>query len=153
MGYKIHVDSDGNSTQGWASYDPPKLLSELFDDVDDLNTSVTDLNTSVTNLDTRVTALESATFDSVDLTPLTTRLDTLEAIDFSQPDLSNLTDGLDAIQTRTATLESLIGLLNNNNPTDTVLENRITNLESKVTALISVYQSVKAIHNMPINLS
>jgi hypothetical protein len=201
---EVELVEYNSSTQGWVSYNPPKLLSELFEAVEELQGGTDDFviegdltvkgNSSfesnlnaedgikttdvelgtfsngsftrasprrrlstlfddVDDLDTRVTTLESATFESVDLTPITTRLNALEAIDFSQPDLSNLTDGLDAIQTRTDTLESLIGLLNNNNPTDTVLENRITNLESKITALISVYQSIKAIHNMPINLS
>lgn len=142
-------DTDGNFVRS----DPRRRLSRLFDDVEDIEGDINSIEGDITNLDGRVTSLESAAFDSVDLTPITTRLNALEAIDFSQPDLSNLTTGLSAVQTRTATLEGLIGQLNNDNPTDTILEHRITNLESKITALISVYQSIKAIHNMPINLS
>ncbi|MCP3697754.1 MAG: hypothetical protein GY920_04240 [Aliivibrio sp.] len=103
-------------------------------------------------IELRLTNLEDAELPPVDLSNIESRLTALEGIDFTPPDLSNLTNSITALQTRTGTLESLIGLLNNNNPTDTALENRITNLEAKINALISIYNSIKAIHNMPINL-
>ena len=103
-------------------------------------------------IELRLTNLEDAELPPVDLSNIESRLTALEGTDSTPPDLSNLTNNITALQTRTGTLESLIGLLNNNNPTDTALENRITNLETKINALISIYNSIKAIHNMPINL-
>jgi len=103
-------------------------------------------------IELRLTNLENIELPPVDLSNIETRLDALESLDFTPTDVSDLTAGLASLQTRTGTLESLIGLLTNNNPTDTALENRITNLETKINALISIYNSIKAIHNMPINL-
>jgi hypothetical protein len=171
---------EGFDDSSHTSFNPPKLLSTLFNDVDSLNTRVTALESAgftgtidlsgiearlenlenielppvdLSSIELRLTNLENIELPPVDLSNIETRLDALESLDFTPTDVSNLTTGLAALQTRTGTLESLIGLLNNNNSTDTVLENRITNLESKINALISVYQSIKAIHNMPINLS
>ena len=177
---------EGFDDSSHTSFQPPKLLSTLFDDVTTLQSDFTDLEERVTTLESagftgtvdlsgiltrisnlenielppvdlsaielRLTNLEDAELPPVDLSNIESRLTALEGIDFTPPDLSNLTNSITALQTRTGTLESLIGLLNNNNPTDTALENRITNLETKINALISIYNSIKAIHNMPINL-
>ena len=177
---------EGFDDSSHTSFQPPKLLSTLFDDVTTLQSDFTDLEERVTTLESagftgtvdlsgiltrisnlenielppvdlsaielRLTNLEDAELPPVDLSSIESRLTALEGIDFTPPDLSNLTNSITALQTRTGTLESLIGLLNNNNPTDTALENRITNLETKINALISIYNSIKAIHNMPINL-
>ena len=177
---------EGFDDSSHTSFQPPKLLSTLFDDVTTLQSDFTDLEERVTTLESagftgtvdlsgiltrisnlenielppvdlsaielRLTNLEDAELPPVDLSNIETRLTALEGIDFTPPDLANLTNSITALQTRTGTLESLIGLLNNNNPTDTALENRITNLETKINALISIYNSIKAIHNMPINL-
>ena len=197
---------EGFDDSSHTSFQPPKLLSTLFDDVTTLQSDFTDLEERVTTLESagftgtvdlsgiltrisnlenielppvdlsaielrltnledaelppvdlsaielRLTNLEDTELPPVDLSNIESRLTALEGIDFTPPDLSNLTNSITALQTRTGTLESLIGLLNNNNPTDTALENRITNLETKINALISIYNSIKAIHNMPINL-
>jgi len=135
-------------------YDPPRLVSELFEEDISLQDDLDALEERVSTVETSLGELSGYVNFTVypQVSSNTSRIIALESASFDASELSAITDGLAALQTRTGTLESLIGLLTNNNPTDTVVENRITNLETKIDALISVYNSIKAIHNMPINL-
>ncbi len=143
-----------NAEGDFVPFDPPKLLSELFEEGTGLQDDLDALEDRVSTVETSLGELSGYVNFTVypQVTSNTSRIIALESASFDASELSNLTDTLAALQTRTGTLESLIGLLTNNNPTDTVVENRITNLETKIDALISVYNSIKAIHNMPINL-
>ena len=144
--YQVTIEPDGSSTQGWVPYDPPILLSELFDDVDDLEVKVKDLEDLIEDLENDIAT--NASNITTNASGIAANAAAIAAIDTSGGNTSFL-----ALEARTATLENLVAAFNNNNNTDTPIENRITNLEAKINALISVYQSVKAIHNMPINLS
>jgi len=149
-------DSEGTFTE---DYKLREKIDAIESDIGSLDGRVSALESAeftgtvdLSGILTRISNLENIELPPVDLSNIESRLTALEGIDFTAPDLSNLTNSITALQTRTGTLESLIGLLNNNNPTDTALENRITNLETKINSLISIYNSIKAIHNMPINL-
>ena len=124
-------------------------VSQNETNIQTLTDAINDTNGNVSNLTARVVALENAPFDA---TPIYDRLTALEASSFDTSVVDNLSTSVTALQTRIGTLESLIGLLTNNNTNDTGIEHRLTNLERKINALVSVYQSVKAIHNMPIDL-
>ena len=143
-------DADGNFTESW----------RLTDKISSIEGSISSIEArldagglfDLSGIETRLDNLEDIELPPVDLSNIESRLDALESIDFTPTDVSSLATGLAALQTRTGTLESLMGLLSNNNPTDTAIENRIAQVERKVDALLSVYNSIKAIHNMPLNL-
>ena len=169
-------DADGNFTESWRL---TNKISSIEGSISSLDGRVSALESAgftgtidlsgiesrLTNLENielppvdlsaielRLTNLENIELPPVDLSNIESRLDALESLDFTPTDVSSLTTGLAALQTRTGTLESLIGLLSNNNPTDTAIENRIAQVERKIDALLSVYNSIKAIHNMPLNI-
>ena len=127
----------GEDLEDFVPFDPPKLLSELFDvntgggDISALQTQV-DTNTSnISSNASRITALENAPFDSSLLDDLST--------------------DLQALQTRTGTLESLVGLLTNNNTNDTAIEHRISAIEKSIHALKAIYEAKKAVYNIPLD--
>ena len=106
-------------------------VSQNETDIQTLADAINDTNGNVSNLTARVVALESASFDS-------------SIVD-------NLSTTVQALQTRTGTLESLIGLLTNNNTNDTAIEHRISRLEKTITALKSIYDAKKAVYNIPVD--
>ena len=106
-------------------------VSQNETDIQTLADAINDTNGNVSNLTARVVALEGASFDS-------------SIVD-------NLSTTVQALQTRTGTLESLIGLLTNNNTNDTAIEHRISRLEKTITALKSIYDAKRAVYNIPVD--
>ena len=95
------------------------------------NIDLDSINTSINSLDGRVTALEGSSFDS-------------SIVD-------NLSTNVQALQTRIGTLESLIGLLTNNNTNDTDIEHRISRLEKTILALKAIHDAKKSVYNIPVD--
>ena len=81
----------------------------------------------------------------------TSRISALEAASFDSSIVDNLSTSVQALQTRTGTLESLIGLLTNNNTNDTDIEHRITRIEKTILALKAIHDAKKSVYNIPLD--
>jgi len=104
------------------------------------------------NIISRIEALEGAGFSQpFDPTAIVDRLTALEGSQFDVSIVDNLSTNVQALQTRIGTLESLIGLLTNNNTNDTAIEHRLTNLEKIITALKAMHEAKKAVYNIPLD--
>ena len=111
-----------------------KNIQDISDNRDDILALRDDrdaMRDAIEALDTRVTALEGASPDS--------------------SELDNLSLSVQALQTRTGTLESLIGLLTNNNTNDTDIEHRITRIEKTILALKAIHDAKKSVYNIPLD--
>ena len=86
-----------------------------------------------------------------DITALDTRVTALEGASPESSELDNLSLSVQALQTRTGTLESLIGLLTNNNTNDTDIEHRITRIEKTIVALKAIHDAKKSVYNIPLD--
>ena len=78
----------------------------------------------------------------------------LKALEDSSPTISipdDLSTTVQALQTRIGTLESLIGLLTNNNTNDTAIEHRISRLEKTILALKAIHDAKKSVYNIPLD--
>ena len=81
----------------------------------------------------------------------TNRISALESASFDSSIVDNLSTSVQALQTRTGTLESLIGLLTNNNTNDTAIEHRISRLEKTILALKAIHDAKKSVYNIPVD--
>ena len=81
----------------------------------------------------------------------TSRISALESASFDSSIVDNLSTSVQALQTRTGTLESLIGLLTNNNTNDTAIEHRISRLEKTILALKAIHDAKKSVYNIPVD--
>ena len=86
-----------------------------------------------------------------DIEALDTRVSALEDASFDSSIVDNLSLSVQALQTRTGTLESLIGLLTNNNTNDTAIEHRISRLEKTILALKAIHDAKKSVYNIPVD--
>ena len=82
---------------------------------------------------------------------LTRSISALEAASNPSSGVDDLSTTVQALQTRIGTLESLIGLLTNNNTNDTAIEHRISRIEKAITALKAIHDSKKSIYSIPLD--
>ena len=88
---------------------------------------------------------------SFTLTDLEARVTALEGSSFDSSIVDNLSTTVQALQTRTGTLESLIGLLTNDNTNDTAIEHRLSRLEKTITALKAIHDAKKSVYSIPLD--
>ena len=86
-----------------------------------------------------------------DPTYLEDRLKALEDAFTDTSIVDDLSTNVQALQTRIGTLESLVGLLTNDNTNDTDIEHRISRLEKAVTALKAIHDAKKSVYNIPLD--
>ena len=135
----------GEVTYTPVKFFPAKTLANLYDLVD---TNTTDIGTNATDITTNALAIQT---NAGDITSNTSRITTLENKPFDSSLLDDLSTDVQALQTRTSTLESLIGLLTNNNTNDTAIEHRISAIEKAIHALKAIYEAKKAVYNIPLD--
>jgi hypothetical protein len=120
-----------------SSVDPPVTTYTFTQDIDvrqtlvDYGNSISSNAGNIASNTGRIVALENAPFDSSIVDALSTNVQ--------------------ALQTRTGTLESLIGLLTNNNTNDTAIEHRISRLEKTILALKAIHDAKKSVYNIPVD--
>lgn len=135
----------GEVTYTPVKFFPAKTLSTLYDLVD---TNTTDIGTNATDITTNALAIQT---NAGNITSNTSRITTLENKPFDSSLLDDLSTDVQALQTRTGTLESLIGLLTNNNTNDTAIEHRISRLEKTILALKAIHDAKKSVYNIPVD--
>lgn len=128
----------GEVTYTPVKFFPAKTLANLYDLVD---TNTTDIGTNALAIQT----------NAGDITSNTSRIVALENKPFDSSLLDDLSTDVQALQTRTGTLESLIGLLTNNNTNDTAIEHRISRLEKTILALKAIHDAKKSVYNIPVD--
>ena len=106
---------------------------------------------NLTSILSRLDALEAVDFEAFDPTPLLDRLKALEDASTDTSIVDNLSTNVQALQTRIGTLESLVGLLTNNNTNDTDIEHRISRLEKTILALKAIHDAKKSVYNIPVD--
>lgn len=135
----------GEVTYTPVKFFPAKTLANLYDLVD---TNTTDIGTNATDITTNALAIQT---NAGNITSNTSRIVTLENKPFDSSLLDDLSTDVQALQTRTGTLESLIGLLTNNNTNDTAIEHRISRLEKTILALKAIHDAKKSVYNIPVD--
>ena len=142
----------GEVTYTPVKFFPAKTLSNLYDLVE---TNTTDISTNATDITTNALAIQSnagnITTNASNISSNTSRISALEAASFDSSIVDNLSTSVQALQTRTGTLESLIGLLTNNNTNDTDIEHRITRIEKTILALKAIHDAKKSVYNIPLD--
>ena len=135
----------GEVTYTPVKFFPAKTLANLYDLVD---TNTTDIGTNATDITTNALAIQT---NAGNITSNTSRIVALENKPFDSSLLDGLSTDVQALQTRTGTLESLIGLLTNNNTNDTGIEHRISRLEKTILALKAIHDAKKSVYNIPVD--
>ena len=135
----------GEVTYTPVKFFPAKTLANLYDLVD---TNTTDIGTNATDITTNALAIQT---NAGDITSNTSRIVALENKPFDSSLLDDLSTDVQALQTRIGTLESLIGLLTNNNTNDTAIEHRISRLEKTILALKAIHDAKKSVYNIPVD--
>lgn len=135
----------GEVTYTPVKFFPAKTLANLYDLVD---TNTTDIGTNATDITTNALAIQT---NAGNITSNTSRIVALENKPFDSSLLDDLSTDVQALQTRIGTLESLIGLLTNNNTNDTAIEHRISRLEKTILALKAIHDAKKSVYNIPVD--